>query len=142
MSKPAAAAVSSARKKDNRFDPADFSDVLAPKGQAAGAVTGAEQRGAPSIAVPNASQPTVAPIDNAAAASALPAAADAARAAAQQRRRNSTSFDFPDYVNEGITLWLRGHPEHNLKTMIHLGLTKLGIHVEPEDLVPQRRRRR
>lgn len=44
MSKPVAAAAS--RKKDNRFNPADFADVLASKGQAAGAVTGGDRRSA------------------------------------------------------------------------------------------------
>lgn len=133
MSKPVAAVAS--RKKDNRFDPADFADVLAPKGQAAGAVSGADQRST-FLASPEALPSTaVAEVDSS-------ASDDAARAAAAQRRRNSTSFDFPDYVNEGITVWLRSHPEHNLKTMVHLALSKLGVHVETEDLVPQRRRRR
>ena len=140
MSKPAAAQPL-ARKKDNRFDPADFADVLAPKGQAAGSVTGVEQRGAPLAAVPK--MPPISSTEHGGtAASSSSETADTARIMAQQRRRNSTSFDFPDYVNEGITLWLREHPEHNLKTMIHLALTKLGVHVDPEDLVPQRRRRR
>jgi hypothetical protein len=140
MSKLHAAAVPT-RRKDNRFDPADFADVLAPKGHAAGAVTAAEQRGTP-LAVAAGAPQLRAATEGASSASSVPRVPTSSEAAAQQRRRNSTSFDFPDYVNEGITAWLRGHPEHNLKTMIHLALTKLGVHVEPEDLVPQRRRRR
>ena len=121
MSKAPGAA---SRRRDNRFDPEDFAGVLAPKGSAAGAVTGSEPRSLPDV------QPT-------------PAAAIAdAAPAASPRKRFSTSLDFPDYVDEQITAWLRGHPDHVFKTMILHALTKVGLEIKPEDLVPQRRRRR
>jgi len=121
MSKTPTAA---ARRKETRFDSEDFSGVLAPKGGATGAVTGTRPRSSPD---------------------AKPALADAAPdpvAAASPRKRFSTSLDFPDYVDEQITTWLRGHPEHVFKTMILHALTKVGLEIKPEDLVPQRRRRR
>ena len=108
------------RRKDNRFDPEDFADVLAPKGGATGTVTGIESRSLPD---------------------AQPKAANAALVAAP-RKRFSTSLDFPDYVDEQITTWLRNHPDHVFKTMILHALTKVGLEIKPEDLVPQRRRRR
>ena len=42
-----APATAAAGRKSNRFDPEDFAGVLAPKGAAAGAVTGAEPRSLP-----------------------------------------------------------------------------------------------
>ncbi len=117
------APVAAPRRKENRFDPEDFAGVLAPKGGAAGAVTGTEPR----------SLPGAKPVP-------VSAAPDMAQAA--PRKRFSTSLDFPDYVDEQITTWLRGHPEHVFKTMILHALTKVGLEIKPEDLVPQRRRRR
>ena len=123
MSKPPAGTAAS-RKAANRFEPEDFAGVLAPKGAAAGAVTGTEPR----------SPPDTKP---------APAAATAETAAVQPaRKRYSTSLDFPDYVDEQITTWMRAHPEHAFKTMILHALTKIGFEIKPEDLVPQRRRRR
>ena len=118
-------------RKGNRFDPEDFASVLAPKGGAAGAVTGAEPRSLPEV------RPAPTATD-AAEASTGPAPATGAVA----RQRYSTSLDFPDYVDEQITGWLREHPEHVFKTMILHALTKIGLEIRPEDLVPQRRRRR
>ena len=115
------APATTARRKESRFDPEDFADVLAPKGGAAGAVTGTEPRSLPH-------------------AKPIPTAEDAP--AAPPRKRFSTSLDFPDYVDKQITTWLRGHPEHVFKTMILHALTKVGLEIKPEDLVPQRRRRR
>ncbi len=111
------------RRKENRFGPEEFAGVLAPKGSAAGAVTGTEPRSLPDA------KPTP-----------VAAVPDAAQAA--PRKRFSTSLDFPDYVDEQITTWLRGHPEHVFKTMILHALTKIGLEIKPKDLVPQRRRRR
>ena len=85
--------------------------MLAPKGGAAGAVTGTEARSLPDA--------RPAPTD---------AAADASPAVAT-RKRFSTSLDFPDYVDEQITTWLRAHPEHVFKTMILHALTKIGFEI-------------
>ncbi len=112
------------RRKENRFDPEDFAGVLAPKGGAAGAVTGTEARSLPDT--------KAAPAD----------AVTDAGPEAPPRKRFSTSLDFPDYVDEQITVWLRSHPEHVFKTMILHALTKVGLEIKPEDLKPQRRRRR
>ena len=122
MSKASATAASG--RKSNRFDPEDFAGVLAPKGAAAGAVTGTEPRSLPD---------------------AKPAPASATEdvpEAQHTRKRYSTSLDFPGYVDEQITTWLRAHPEHVFKTMILHALTKVGLEIKPEDLTPQRRRRR
>lgn len=124
MSKPPAGAA--AGRKANRFDPEDFAGVLAPKGAAAGAVTGTEPRSLPETRP----APTLAPVP------------EEATAAQPIRKRYSTSLDFPEYVDEQITTWLRAHPEHVFKTMILHALTKIGFEIKPEDLVPQRRRRR
>ena len=111
-------------RKSNRFDPEDFAGVLAPKGGATGTVTGADPRSLPD-------------------AKSGPATSQESAAAVQPvRKRYSTSLDFPDYVDEQITTWLRGHPEHVFKTMILHALSKIGLEIKPEDLVPQRRRRR
>lgn len=125
MSKAPATA---ARRKENRFDPADFAGVLAPKGGATGSVAGIEPRSLP------ASRPETAP-----------AALETVKpigGAGPTRKRYSTSLDFPEYVDEQITIWLRGRPDHVFKTMILHALTKIGLEIKPEDLVPQRRRRR
>ena len=111
-------------RKGNRFDPEDFVGVLAPKGGAAGAVAGIEPRSLPD-----------------AKAAPLTPAVDAVTAA-PARKRYSTSLDFPDYVDEQITAWLRAHPEHVFKTMILHALAGIGLEIKLADLVPQRRRRR
>lgn len=121
-----APATAAAGRKGNRFDPEDFTGVLAPKGAAAGAVTGAEPRSLPDV--------RPAPAAN--------SAPEEAAAAQPTRKRYSTSLDFPEYVDEQITTWLRAHPDHVFKTMILHALTKIGFEIEPGDLVPQRRRRR
>ena len=113
-----------AGRKSNRFDPEDFAGMLAPKGAATGAVTGTESRSLP--------DPKLAPAP----------AIDDASIVQPARKRYSTSLDFPDYVDEQITTWLRAHPEHVFKTMILHALTKIGFEIKPADLVPQRRRRR
>lgn len=121
MSKAPAAAT---RRKENRFDPEDFAGMLAPKGGAVGSVAGTEPRSLPDVKpAPATAAETVAPAQTA-------------------RKRYSTSLDFPEYVDEQITTWLRGHPEHVFKTMILYALTRIGFEIKPEDLVPQRRRRR
>lgn len=119
-----ASVTAAAGRKSNRFNPEDFAGVLAPKGAAAGAVTGAEPRSLPDAKLAPALVPEDAP------------------ATQPARKRYSTSLDFPDYVDEQITTWLRAHPEHVFKTMILHALTKIGFEIKSEDLVPQRRRRR
>lgn len=119
-------APATAGRKGNRFDPEDFAGVLAPKGAATGTVAGTEPRSLPDAKPDSAS------------------AAVAAGTGPEQpaRKRYSTSLDFPDYVDAQITTWLRAHPEHVFKTMILHALTKVGFEIKPDDLVPQRRRRR
>ena len=51
-----------------------------------------------------------------------------------------TSIDIPHYVMDQIREYLAEHRELKFKHMVLLGLTKLGIKVEPEDLKPERRR--
>jgi hypothetical protein len=42
---------------------------------------------------------------------------------------------------DNIAEYLRANSGHNMRTLLFTGLTKLGIHVAQEDLVPQRQRR-
>lgn len=53
----------------------------------------------------------------------------------------STSLEVPPYLMDNIAEYLRANAGYNMRTLLFTGLTKLGIHVEPEDLVPQRQRR-
>lgn len=58
----------------------------------------------------------------------------------KQASGHSTSIDIPHYVMDQIREYLAEHRELKFKHMVLLGLTKLGIKVEPEDLKPERRR--
>jgi hypothetical protein len=126
MSEPDRISSAPARKRAAKLDAGKLGDVLAGKGQAVGAPVGAEQRGA-AEAVPIPRQPILAPQP------------------AETRRRGpkgiSTSLEVPPYLMDNIAEYLRANGGHNMRTLLFTGLTKLGIHVAPEDLVPQRQRR-
>ena len=68
------------------------------------------------------------------------APAEAPRKPRKQASGHSTSIDIPHYVMDQIREYLAEHRELKFKHMVLLGLTKLGIKVEPEDLKPERRR--
>ena len=56
-------------------------------------------------------------------------------------RTASSTIRIPEYLSERIADYLHVHRGDNMQTMFFKGLVKLGIKVEPEDLVPKRQRR-
>lgn len=126
MSEPAETRSAPARRGAAKLDSGKLGDVLVGKGQAIGAPAGAEQRGASETAPP-------------------PRPAATAQQPAEAKRRGpkgiSTSLEVPPYLMDNIAQYLRANSGHNMRTLLFTGLTKLGIHVAQEDLVPQRQRR-
>lgn len=126
MSEPAETRSAPARKGAAKLDAGKLGDVLAGKGQVVGAPAGAEQRGASETAPPD------------------PPIAITPRFTEAKRRGSkgiSTSLEVPPYLMDNIAEYLRANSGHNMRTLLFTGLTKLGIHVAQEDLVPQRQRR-
>jgi len=116
-----------ARKGAAKLNADKLSDLLAEKGQPPSAPTGTEQRGAGLPTEP----------------SSTPAHITAPLPEPKRKgpRGISTSLEIPLYLMDNIAEYLRANGRHNMRTLLFTGLTKLGIHVEPEDLVPQRQRR-
>jgi hypothetical protein len=52
----------------------------------------------------------------------------------------ATTIAIPPVIMARIQERLRDDQEHNLRTLVFLGLSKLGIEIEPEFLAPKRRR--
>ena len=52
-----------------------------------------------------------------------------------------STIRIPEYLSERIAEYLYHHRGDNMQTLFFKGLVKLGIEVEPEDLVPKRQRR-
>jgi hypothetical protein len=119
-----------ARRSAAKLNMDKLGDVLAGKGQPPSQPAGAEQRG------------TTAPVSLAPVttetASTEPTVADPKR---KGPKGISTSLEVPPYLMENIAEYLRANGGHNMRTLLFTGLSKLGIHVEPQDLVPQRQRR-
>lgn len=126
MPEAAGTRVAPARRGAAKLDATKLGNVLAGKGQVIGAPAGAEQRGA-FMSAP-ASQPVTA----------APPPAEAKR---RGPKGISTSLEVPPYLMDNIAEYLRANGGHNMRTLLFTGLTKLGIHVAAEDLVPQRQRR-
>jgi hypothetical protein len=122
---PGAHAVAARKGGAAKLDPGKLGDVLAGKGQALGAPAGAEQRGGSMTASATlpVSTPEPAPVKR------------------KGPKGISTSLEVPPYLMDNIAEYLRANAGYNMRTLLFTGLTKLGIHVEPEDLVPQRQRR-
>lgn len=53
----------------------------------------------------------------------------------------SSTIRIPHYLSDRISDYLHANKGDTLTTLVFKGLTKLGIEVEPEDLVPKRQRR-
>lgn len=53
----------------------------------------------------------------------------------------SSTIRIPHYLSARISDYLHANKGDTLTTLVFKGLTKLGIEVEPEDLVPKRQRR-
>ncbi len=58
----------------------------------------------------------------------------------KQGSGHSTSIDIPHYVMDQVRDYLAGHRDLKFRNLVLLGFTKLGMHVEEEDLRPQRQR--
>jgi len=53
----------------------------------------------------------------------------------------SSTIRIPHYLSARISDYLHANKGDTLTTLVFKGLTKLGIEVEPDDLVPKRQRR-
>ncbi len=53
----------------------------------------------------------------------------------------SSTIRIPHYLSDRISDYLHANKGDTLTTLVFKGLTKLGIEVEPGDLVPKRQRR-
>ena len=125
------------RRGAAKLDAGKLGNVLAGKGRPPEPPAGAEQRGAH---IPtHAAEP---PVATPAQARARPSAALPDLAGTRRGPKGiSTSLEVPHYLMENIAQYLRANSGHNMRTLLFTGLTKLGIQVAPEDLVPLRQRR-
>ena len=60
---------------------------------------------------------------------------------AEKEGVTSSTIRIPHYLSDRISDYLHANKGDTLTTMFFKGLTKLGIEVEPGDLVPKRQRR-
>lgn len=99
----------------------DLDDVFAAKKEAAsppsGSATGRDAGG-------RAGQPELAPVE-----------------LAEKEGVTSSTIRIPHYLSDRISDYLHANKGDTLTTLFFKGLTKLGIKVEPGDLVPKRQRR-
>lgn len=69
-----------------------------------------------------------------------PAGAAPAGAAPNRRELRKTSIEMPAYVWDQVRVYLDAHPEQRVRNVIMAGLQALGLQIDPEDLVAERRR--
>ena len=71
-----------------------------------------------------------------------PAAADAtqADAAPDRRKLRGTNIELPTYVWDQVRTYLDAHPEQRVRHMVMAGFQALGLQIDPEDLIAERRR--
>ncbi len=60
--------------------------------------------------------------------------------AAERRKLKGTNIEFPAYVWEQVRAYLDEHPEQRVRHMVMAGFQALGLQIDPEDLVAERRR--
>lgn len=60
--------------------------------------------------------------------------------AAARRKLKGTNIEFPAYVWEQVRSYLDEHPEQRVRHMVMAGFQALGLQIDPEDLVAERRR--
>lgn len=60
--------------------------------------------------------------------------------AAVRRKLKATNVELPAYVWEQVRTYLDEHPEQRVRHMIMAGFQALGLKIDPEDLVAERRR--
>ena len=58
----------------------------------------------------------------------------------KQGSGHSTSIDIPHYVMDQVREYLAANRDLKFRNLVLLGFTKLGMHVEEDDLRPQRQR--
>lgn len=108
----------------------DLDDVLAGKGEVMAPPTGAAPRSAP---VPEQPAPAPAPV--------VPAGEEARADRPERGGATLSTIRIPHYLSDRIADHLHANRGDTMQTLFFKGLTKLGIEVEPEDLVPKRQRR-
>lgn len=69
-----------------------------------------------------------------------PAGAASAEAIPDRRKLRGTSIELPAYVWDQVRAYLDAHPEQRVRNMIMAGFQSLGLQIDPEDLVAERRR--
>ncbi len=57
-----------------------------------------------------------------------------------RRKLKGTNIEFPTYVWEQVRSYLDEHPEQRVRHMVMAGFQALGLKIDPEDLVAERRR--
>ena len=61
-------------------------------------------------------------------------------ALSDRRELKKTSLELPAYVWDQVRTYLDHHPEQRVRQMIMAGFEALGLQIDPEDLVAERRR--
>lgn len=69
-----------------------------------------------------------------------PAGAEPAGAIPDRRKLRGTSIELPAYVWDQVRTYLDAHPEQRVRHMVMAGFQALGLQIDPEDLVAERRR--
>ncbi len=60
--------------------------------------------------------------------------------ALDRRKLRGTSIELPTYVWDQVRTYLEEHPEQRVRHMIMAGFQALGLQIDPEDLIAERRR--
>ena len=69
-----------------------------------------------------------------------PASSASPEADADRRKLRGTSIELPAYVWDQVRAYLDAHPEQRVRHMVMTGFQALGLQIDPEDLVAERRR--
>ena len=57
-----------------------------------------------------------------------------------RRELRKSSIELPAYVWDQVRTYLDAHPEQRVRHMVMAGFQALGLQIDPEDLVAERRR--
>ena len=57
-----------------------------------------------------------------------------------RRKLKGTNIELPTYVWEQVRVYLDEHPDQRIRHMVMAGFQALGLQIDPEDLVAERRR--
>ncbi len=69
-----------------------------------------------------------------------PACSVQAETIPDRRKLRGTSIELPAYVWDQVKAYLDAHPDQRVRHMIMAGFEALGLQIDPEDLVAERRR--